>query len=59
MAEIWPKPTLFHFDPSLNKDNMANAKKNMAKHYAIYCGLSFYRDNIANLAKHLFFKKID
>jgi hypothetical protein len=23
MAEIWPKPTLFDFGPSLNKDNMA------------------------------------
>ena len=28
MAEIWPKPTLFDFGPSLNKDNMAKNIKN-------------------------------
>jgi hypothetical protein len=27
MAEIWPKPTLFDFGPSLNKDNMAKNSK--------------------------------
>ena len=32
MAEIWPKPTPFDFGPSLNKDNMAKSKYNMAKH---------------------------
>ena len=44
MAEIWPKPTLFDFGPSLNKDNMAkNAKR------------SFFQ-KISKI--HLFFIKI-
>jgi hypothetical protein len=29
MAEIWPKPTLFYFGPSLYRDNMAKYPKGL------------------------------
>ena len=44
MAEIWPKPTLLDFGPSLNKDNMAK----------IFERVFFLKISII----HLFFEKV-
>jgi hypothetical protein len=61
MAEIWPKPTLFDFGPSLNKDNMAKIFKRVFFSENIY-NSPLFRKNIREEQKKwvfTFFGKYD